>query len=640
MSNLWWLTSSGLAMTTGFQILFYLLFLATAIQRFANRRVNVTPHIQAMQVPNKQWLVAIPVLNESHMLQSCIEQVLLAVRPPSSIIVALDGKNTVAVSTCQAEVLSTLQHWRSLQIHKIKSELSHLITDLPKAIRVSLHQSLTATEINWSKIEEVLVTAMIEADNEEVASSIESCWRCICPVQSISTSLTVQEYSSRRKAEALNLLLSLSGKRCIWLRFESKEFIAIASNIKQLRQQCHKLQKEYGVPVEQRIVSIPCPDYFYCVDVDEKIEPLAFSKLQSIAEAEADTILVQSIKQDFPVSGSLFSYAFQAHYAASFHWEAGWLDTRSQPVIGCSYFGSMASIRLSPNLLEKQNIKLLGGQLLDGWKLFPEGYGIEDYALYCDKLIYLKTRLLDFSVGKGEAPRNVGALFAMWSRWTKANVRIFLHQTLKKLLSLTQSTLSFNGRLVLFYHGMSWFTYANVALITSFMTLQLLVEPTLDSWFLAVMPTLVLAFEIFRRIIPVPNVKFWQAIVRLPVEYLMFPIAAYFVMAGAVAPYINLGSPPVSTPRNNNFSVLPLWVLTCYFIHGSWLLYGSSIALNILSQHPYTPAGCLAGTMIAYFIWFVSGLCVLCYDHLRITWTLNKKIGSVVHKVQLALTVD
>ena len=124
------------------------------------------------------------------------------------------------------------------------------------------------------------------------------------------------------------------------------------------------------------------PDIVLCIDIDELVDSAAFKELQCIANQNKEITLFQAFKHDFPHHDSFWGKAFEASYSTWFYWESGWEDPgKGYPFLGCSYYGSMASIRISPELLEHKKIALRNGQIIQGYRLFPEGYNIEDCFL-------------------------------------------------------------------------------------------------------------------------------------------------------------------------------------------------------------------------------------------------------------------
>lgn len=579
--------SLALGAAVAFQLFFNGLFVIVAAFRSLSRKRRELFADPPSTSDCLQWLFMIPVVSEAHLLRRCIRHTAASASPRTTIVVALDGKNLDAVDACEGEIERFVKEWRATGDRRDGAQ---------------------TYQGHSQELE--LVDALLRADTEEDADRVESLWRSLVPIQRVPTTMTC-EGLSRRKGEALNLVLSLCGKRCIWLRFCGKEILVVGETVKELRERYDVVIAHYGQPYTRKLFSVPTPDYYLCIDVDEVVDPEAIARLQRLAARHRDLALIQCKKQDGPISSSLMGYAFQAYYASWFHWEAAW-PSRTGPhgdeSFGCSYYGSLAAVRVAHDTLEPQKVELRGGQVLRGSALFPEGYSIEDYAFFSNKLLRSPTLLTGFTAGKGDAPYDIGALFSLWARWTKDNVRVFLYSTLPSLIRSPGG--SFVKKIALVYHGMSWFAYANVAVISMLVGLAAATGSRPDYRGLWVAAVAVFALEVYRRCLTVPGIKLWQRLIRLPVEYLLFPIAARFVLAGVLAPWKILADAPMATPRDGQRRQVPFWVTTCYALNGFALGYGW-IGLTMNSGHVDSLQLLCLGL---FSIWFASSLLVLMGD--------------------------
>lgn len=613
-----------------FQVIYNILFFVIARQRHSTRCQKNNLCDNSASSLTRNWLITIPVLNESHLLHRCLRRVINAASTNNTLAVALDGKDLQSVLACENEIRRIVTEWQSCLPNHLLTDISILVKKIQGIPDEDTHWQTTRGKkpITWDSVEDALIESLLRTKSEVEALEIEQYWRSIVPIQRIPTSIVRDEVSTARKAEALNLILSLCGQHIMWVSFEKIEMLVFGDTIHDFHGKYSAAVDRYGSPTRAYIFSAPLPDYFLCIDVDESIDLPALNHLQSIAETHSEYTLLQSVKCDLPISNSLFGRAFHANYSYWFHWESSWLNNiGSRKVAGCSYYGSLGAIQVDKDLIEHNVMKLHDGHELPLRQLFIEGYGIEDYPFYSRKLLRKATALLNFSIGTGEAPYDIGALFAIWARWTKDNVYVFIYYTFPQLLKISRKSLS--QSIALLYHGMSWFAYVNIAFIAVLASLKTIIgENTGTSVFGGVL-FLICLLEFLRRSLRVPNLKLSCNLLRLPVEFLLFPVAGYFAVSGLISPFTRLLSPPISTPRDRLRRRPMLWVLISYFVYGFFLLYGFYRSLIEMEQLANVWNVLMFLSLTFFGVIFVFGLAILHYDECSLNYVSPKQLRSI-----------
>jgi hypothetical protein len=573
------LAEGALGVALAFQLLYGLLFVLIASGRaVARARQTPSPALAVAQRRGARWAIIVPVVNEAALLRRCLGALSLLADDHTDLIVALDGKDLQSVAECECEVdafVSKLGGGRS--------------------------------------VEEAFVDEFLDAPSEQAADEIAERWRRSISIQRLPTTLVVEERGRRRKGDALNLVLSLCGRRCLWLRFDQAEVLVVASSLVELRQRYSQTVAAQGCPSARSLFAVPWPDYYLGVDVDEVVVPERLRRLQAIAESSPDLALVQCVKVDEPNSASIASHAFYASYASWFHWEGTWpSQPRGGPWSGCSYYGSLAAIRLAPEKLHIKRMALAGGQTFDGCALFADNYAIEDFDFFSKKLFSDRTRMLEFSAARGDAPIDLPALLALWARWTKDNVSIILYDTLPKLASAPWT----GQTIALAYHGMSWFTYGNLPLIALLVSVCAAAGWGAASSVLGWLAVVVFALEVARRSVPVPGVRAWQHAARFPAEFLLFPVAWLLSVAGAIAPWANIARVRLTTPRDRVVWHLPRWIALTYIAYAFTIF--SPWAYRYISRHePPAVAPAFLAAALLYGAWCFISYIALVADKFR-----------------------
>lgn len=571
-----------LAASLVFQLGFNVLFATIAIRRRIARDASNSRTLRSDR-SLETCLFIVPVLNEDHLLSRCLRALTTPVGERATIAVALDGKDLESIGRCETVIQETLRLASALE---------------------------TGSCLRQSHLEEELIDALLSAESDAAANVIEERWRKLVPIQRIPTTQTLSQKVGRRKGEAINLILSLCGKRCLWLRFPSREVLAVGDTVAELRGRYNAIVAREGIPIGRSMFSNPKAAILVCVDVDEVVSPESLVKLRELALDQPQAAIIQCVKRDLPISDSLAAHAFHANYSAWFHWEAAW-PVKNEETLSwhCCYYGSMAAIRLNDDLLLPRRVSLAGDQQVEGSTLFPEGYAIEDYPFFAHRLIQKQTLLADLSAATGDAPSDLGAVLSLWARWTRENVKVFIWHTLPLLARAPT-----NGwkTCALLYHGMSWFAHANTALITSLLCLTFLTAPSRRVTLIADLALVVMLFEVCRRLITTPGVRLSARALRIPVEYLLFPVAFWFTLAGAIAPWKDIGTFPSATPRDTRHHYPPAWVLTIYGLHASLVV--SALASVRMANNP-SPA--LLWALIIWSAWSILAITTLCVDIVR-----------------------
>jgi len=297
-----------------------------------------------------------------------------------------------------------------------------------------LRKSITCLVSHPECICDVDIVVALDGKTQE---DVDACFRVVrdvldnhsgsiaARVHCVPTSSTVCEGLKRRKGEAINLVLSLMGKHCVWTRMGSADLLFVNDTLEEVEARTTTLLQGHRDDVRLRVLNIPHADYLMVVDVDEKIDAVAFKEFRTRVASMPGVTLVQCPKRDIPNSGTVSSKAFAANYDSWFHWEAGWPESDGVlSTLGCSYYGSMAAIAIEQVPCEETTIVLNTGQVLVGKALFAEGYTIEDYVFYAHNLLGSRTVLLSDAIAVGEAPTNLSAWLSLWARWTYDNVSV------------------------------------------------------------------------------------------------------------------------------------------------------------------------------------------------------------------------
>jgi hypothetical protein len=524
--------------------------------------------------------------------------------------VALDGKTMADVAVCDAGIEIELHRWREQNKNELFSMLNRNVDGLAVP-----SQPLNPENSKWEAIEDFLTEVYLTTSDEKQALEIEEMWRTIRPISSIPTTLVLHTQSGRHKGEALNLILSLPNHKCLWLLYGDCHTLVVGRTLTDLRINLQKTTARLGEPLRRRIVTIPRPDTILCVDVDEVLIKESFLAFKDEAERHIESPLIQSTKIDVPASGTPSAEAFYAMYSSWFYWSAGWPQiSDGKRCLGSSYYGSLAAIRLLPGLIEKQEIELNSGEIICGNKLFPEGLRVEDYPLFVEKYIGHPTTFLERSFAVGEAPQDAVAFFSLWARWTHDNTKVFLYQTLKVILSLFRHKQGFWEGIALLHHGISWFAYVNLAILPLLQALSVLFAPSIISQSLAGVNILTLCAGLTISIFPTKNVSFRQAIIRYLIEYLLFPVAAYYSFAGIFSPIITFARPPLSTPRNQPISSPPTWMVVIFMLYGAVLDYAAWNSLWLFNDNPSWSLRWLCTLVIYNALRYQVGLMLLAYE--------------------------
>lgn len=538
-----------------FQLGVNILFLWVAVARFVHRFRGVTTvdeQLPANLIETRnspRWLVVLPVLCEAEHLRKSLK--CLVSRPEClrdvDIVIAFDGKTQEDVDKCFRVVQETL----------------------------NIHNNSLAARVHC-----------------------------------VPTSRTVCGGQLRRKGEAINLVLSLMGKDCIWARLGSADLLFINDTLKELEEREAELLQKHRDDFHLRVINIPNADYLMVVDVDEDVDSVAFELFRSRVASMPGVTLIQCPKYDSPNGGTISSKAFAANYDSWFYWEAGWLEIDevvSSP--GCSYYGSMAAIAIENVSCEETTIALTSGKNLIGKALFIEGYSIEDYVFYAQKLLNSQTVLLSESIAVGEAPGNLAAWLSLWARWTCDNVTIFLRVTLPALLN--GQIVGVTKRLALVYHGASWFSYPNVVFLGLGTICFMANYSGSGAKNLGMLILLVLLLEVGRRLIPTPRTSIVERMVRFFAEVALFPVGALYVLAGIAKGYLNI-SVPIATSRATLGGRPAWWIILSYLLFISIVL---SCSVQIFSDyHAFQKIGALELASLFFASWFVIGLTLVMLD--------------------------
>jgi len=536
-------------MTAIFQLCYNFLFLWIAFTRFIHRirqatKDGLVPENKIVPGHLSRWMVVLPVLCEAEHLRKSLT--CLVSHPEClcdvDIVVALDGKTQEDVNACLFVVQDVLGNY---------------------------------------------------------SGSI------VARVHCVPTSSTVCGGQQRRKGEAINLVLSLMGKHCVWARIGSKDLLFVNDTIEEREERSTALLQGHREDIRLRAFNIPHSDYLMVVDVDEKVDAVAFMEFRMRVESMPDVTLVQCPKYDFPNSGTISSIAFAANYDSWFHWEAGWIENNGVfSVLGSSYYGSMAAITIEQSgYKEVTTIMLNSGQTLFVNSLFVEGYSIEDYVFYTQKLLRSRTVLLNESIAVGEAPTNLAAWLSLWSRWTCDNVSVFLSVTLPALVDGRIEGMS--KRLALLYHGISWFSYPNVALLGLGTIWYATQACSAGAEHIGRLMLFVLVLEAGRRLVPTPRTSILQRASRFLTEVALFPVGMLYVCAGMVKWCLSI-TVPIATPRGRVGHRPAMWVILSYLVFSVLVFLGSALILFHINKSQQVRMLELASLLFAS--WFLVGL--------------------------------
>lgn len=488
--------------------------------RLKHRRVQCAEK-QSAQLPAKSsWLVVIPVLHEAAQLEKCLRASLTATPDSTTIIVVLDGKTIESVETCRAVV--------------------NRVNDSIRA-------------------------------KEPLSRRNLSC---------IPTSLILKEGSTRRKGEAINVVLSLCGKKALCTYDGQQYRIAVADNSSLDADHCSEASWE---------IVIPDANYLLCVDVDEQLTAAGFSTLRDAAQRDERAVLIQCRKHDQPVSGSAFAHSFSSAYAAWFQWEAAWprySDHTVNSTLGSSYYGSMAAIRLDPRLLEPTNLELVTGRSLQGVKLFPGGYRVDDYPLFLRKFSRQRCLFLETCAGSGESPLDAFGYLSLWERWALGNIASF-RDNWQFILGIG----SYRQSLSMAYHAASWYIQALFGLLPCVLSVSYLLSSklALDTGILVL---LVFLLQATKNILPASGTVLWQRMLRLPIEMLLWP-----VFLGAVCnPYSGGFFKSQATPRERVGGRIPIFLAVSYI--GEGVLLSLPWVFELSHLHILLPVQLLVGGIV------------------------------------------
>jgi hypothetical protein len=263
----------------------------------------------------------------------------------------------------------------------------------------------------------------------------------------------------------------------------------------------------------------------------------------------------------------------------------------------------MAAIAIAKVSCEETNILLNTGQLLTGRLLFVEGYSVEDYVFYVRKLLRSRTLLLDDVIAVGEAPANLAAWLSLWARWTYDNVPVFLRFVVPAVVS--GKVVGVTKSLALLYHGASWFSHPNIALL-GLGTIWCAVEiDSVRADALGALLLSVLVLEIVRRFVPTPKTSVAGRLCRLFGEIALFPVSLLYVCAGMMKGYLNVVV-PIATPRARAGERPAWWVGLSYGLFMAMAVFGTVVVITRINETRIVRALELAAVVFAS--WFVAGL--------------------------------
>jgi hypothetical protein len=534
------------------QLSFNALFWVVAARR---QRAAGTPLQAACDHPVEQrdrWLIVVPVLNEASLLRDTLQPLMRTLSDgPTQLFVALDGKTSDAVATCDSVVTELMESSCGFagQRGDVDFDASSLLKDL-----------------EWEFVDKLLA----QSDETGAAIVCEE-WRRIAVIQRLPTSHVVDSASrSRRKAECLNLVLSLCGRLNVWLHYRDRDCLVSEVAIADLRERHAAVVNEHGEPIHQTLVSLSFPDIFFCVDADEIVDPERLRRFQAVVYENSDCALVQAIKYDAPREGTFASRAFSANYSSWFHWEGGWTSSRNATT-ECSYYGSLGALRLSLCPRSRSMLRLTTGRDLPCTVVFPEGHGVEDYPLFADGLLSRATMLVETRLAVGRAPTSFGALCSLWARWTSTNTQVFLWRTIPALC--TQPGLKVTKRLALAYHGLSWLAYC-VPGLTSTGIAMVVLAATNDHFWLGTVACVSMMCDASRRLLPGAEVRLSDRLLRVPIEYLLWGVASIAFVEGvrnrALMHTRRISA--IATPREGSVTPCVVDAAPLYFLHGMILL--------------------------------------------------------------------
>jgi hypothetical protein len=300
------------------------------------------------------------------------------------------------------------------------------------------------------------------------------------------------------------------------------------------------------------------PTYILCIDVDEALSGEGFQMLREAASCYPEASLIQAPKYDLPVTGSWFSRAFSAGYAAWFHWEAGWSSGRAGQNAS-SYYGSMGAIKLNDFAAGETKIELAGNEVIRGREVFPPHFAVEDYPFAIASLTDRETLLLRRPIGFGYAPPDTPGVLALWHRWTHGNVAAARCRGAQILLGPMPSAWQ---RMAWVYHSASWYAYVVLGLLPLALLGALLSQGRGSELCLALV-CIAISAEWARRLLPAPLTTLRQRLLRLPVDIMLWPVGAHAIFAawsGTTGPVSR------STPRTPGSRSLPNWVVVAYLV--------------------------------------------------------------------------
>ncbi len=319
--------------------------------------------------------------------------------------------------------------------------------------------------------------------------------------------------------------------------------------------------------------------YLLCLDVDERLTADGFSRLRTTAVRNPQTVLIQAPKRDLPVTRSLFARAFSAAYSSWFKWEAGWPTGRSSPGAGSSYYGSMAAIKLSPEMLRhRRTIESGGARRIE---LFPEDCPVEDYPFSLALSPHHGTLLLDQPIGVGCAPPDMGALFALWHRWAQGNISAIAGR-LRVLL--WQPGQSIGQRVARIHHALSWYVTIAVGVLPIALVGPLVCRSHYAIYTLLLI-CVALGGEWIRRLVPAWPAARRDLALRLPVDMLLWPIGVHAIVgAWRGGAWRGRRSPfPPTTPRVSGSCGLPSWIWCAYGVEV--VVLGYAVTLVVGARH-------------------------------------------------------
>lgn len=163
------------------------------------------------------------------------------------------------------------------------------------------------------------------------------------------------------------------------------------------------------------------------------------------------------------------------------------------------------------------------------------------------------------------------------------------------------------------YHGDSWFSYPNIALLGLGTIWYAAQAGSAEAKGLGRLLLFVLVLEVGRRLAPTPRTSIINRACRFFAEVALFPVGVLYVCAEMAKGYLNV-TVPIATPRGRVGDRPAWWVSLSYLVFSALVLSGS--ALVLFRIHESQMLGALEIASLLFASWFLVGLSLVAIGEL------------------------